>query len=97
MNYYECHITFLYPPNALPLDVRGWKFSQIDGDPNMGDGVKAYLTRQYRATNAKDAVIDALEDVAAEVTEMGYEVLRTKVELVVYDNRRRAAVQEPPA
>lgn len=90
--YYEVHITFL--GGGEPRNIPGWTFSQIDGDPVLGDGVKKYLTRQYPRRQNIDDIVTVMELCAAMMEEEGYTVLRTKVELVVYDNRRPRERQE---
>lgn len=66
-----------------------WKFSKIDGDPNLGEGVKCYATKQFNIRRTKDGVIKAVDMVAAQLHNNLYvsKVLRSKVELVIYDNR----------
>ena len=86
--YYECHVTFNLPTTSHGRPpISGWKFSAIDGDPVLGAGVKCYLTRQFKASRELADVIDDLEGVASELRRNGIEVLRTKVELVVYDSK----------
>lgn len=83
--YYEAHVTF---SSTKEIGLFGWKFSKIDGDPVLGDGVKSYLTRQFKATRPLSAVVEELEQVATNLREdYGEDVLRTKVELVVYDSK----------
>lgn len=88
-NYYECHVTFSLPTanhGRPPID--GWRFSAIDGDPVLGAGVKCYLTRQFKASRSLENVIADLESVAIELRRNDITVLRTKVELVVYDSKQ---------
>ena len=91
-NYYECHVTFLAPadshPSTMGPALMGWKFSQIDGDPVLGAGVKSYFTRQFRESIPLDSVTAEVEQVAEVLVAEGYEVLRRKVELVVYDSKQ---------
>lgn len=88
-NYYECHVTFMAAPDSRPDMVTGWIFSKIDGDPVLGKGVKSYLTRQFPTSTSLDAVISRTEEAAMVLRNTGYDVLRTKVELVVYDSKQR--------
>lgn len=86
--YFECHITFTKPKDTAPLKIEHWKFTSIDGDPVLGDGIKSYYTRQYNGnTDVKEIVktMDALIPIINK--EKDHKVLRTKVELVLYDNR----------
>lgn len=87
--YYECHITFMVPDGWEPR-IAGWTYSRIDGDPTLGEGVKSYLTRFYRSELLVDRVIEHVENAAKELADSSPQVriLRTKVEKVVYDNRR---------
>ena len=86
--YYECHVTFTLPTASHGRPpIPNWKFSAIDGDPVLGAGVKCYLTRQFKASRELDDVITDLEEVANELRRNKISVLRTKVELVVYDSK----------
>ncbi len=88
--YYECHITMLGKKDELePLvDGSGWKFSAIDGDPNLGSGVKCYATNQYNFSKWTLEQVDTLvSNLGNYLRECGVKVLREKVELVVVDRR----------
>lgn len=89
-DYYECHITLESKhPHSLreTLEALGWKFSAVDGDPNLGSGVKCYATRQYNSERvALHHVIEIVKDLAENLRLQNYKVLREKVELVVYDS-----------
>lgn len=91
VKYYECHITFTNTTEISPDKYRtetGWIFSKIDGDPNLGTGVKSYLTKQY---SARTLYTDLLREIAkAEkiLLTLGAQILRDKIEAVVYDSRQ---------
>ena len=91
-NYYECHVTFMAStdddPATMAPTATGWKFSQIDGDPVLGGGVKSYFTRQFRESIPLEDVRYRVDEIAEVLTAQGYEVLRRKVELVVYDSKQ---------
>jgi hypothetical protein len=84
---YECHITFNRADaeqiEGGPLSI-GWKFSKIDGDPVLGQKVYCYLTAHdidYASMFQKMwATIYAVRD-------HGIEVVRAKIEHIVYDER----------
>lgn len=87
--YYECHVTMTGDPQILrPLveDLK-WKFSCIDGDVVLGDGVKCYATMLYNQRMRPGLVLSLLHSVANQLTEMGATVLRKKMEQVLYDDR----------
>lgn len=90
--YYECHVTFMADPKDHSTSMgptgMGWKFSQIDGDPVLGEGVKSYFTRQFRNSLHLDSIKAEVDQVAEVLIAEGYEVLRRKVELVVYDSKQ---------
>lgn len=83
--YYECHVTYL--DNATDtLNYPGWKPSRIDGDPILGDGVKSYFTKHYSARISMDDMKNELAEVVKFLLTNNKKVLRSKIELVVYDN-----------
>jgi hypothetical protein len=87
--YYECHVTMLGDPVAIRPYVEGlkWKFSAIDGDPVLGEGVKCYATRLFKKSLGESKVTDELLHTANELFKQGCKVLRRKVEFVIYDDR----------
>lgn len=89
--YYEAHIT-LGPTAAYghiknAVEKINWKFSKIDGDPVMGAGVKCYATRHFNAKWPAADVVSWLHEAADKLDKMNIEVMRRKVELVIYDDR----------
>lgn len=82
--YYELHITFLGDP--LP-DGAGWAQSQITDDIVLGEGPKRYLTDHQRGDTDVPEMIQGMERIADDLRASGRKVLRTKIELVVYDRR----------
>lgn len=85
--YFELHVTFVDNPALRRPRRSGWVFSKIDGDPTLGPGVKAYWTRQIPEVRGLTAATNQVEARAQELRDAGFTVLRTKVELVVYDSR----------
>lgn len=92
--YYECHVTMVLLPTdeatraAKKLtESLGWKFSQIEGDIALGDGVKSYATMHYNSRTPVEKVMDLLNGVADNLSSEGINVIRRKVELVIYDDR----------
>lgn len=91
-SYYETHITI----EALPFDksrikrlveLIGWKFSAIEGDIVLGDGVKYYATMHFNARLPENDVVKMLTDAADYLTAKMVKVVRRKVEKVIYDDR----------
>lgn len=91
--YYECHVTLLAGSSAGRNRLEeitkkeGWKFSAIDGDINLGPGTKFYATRQFNARLEEGEVIGYLNNMADVLEKWGAEILRRKVERVIYDDR----------
>lgn len=88
--YYELHVTCEGEPKTVrPFveDNLGWRFSNIDEDPDLGKGVRCYATTQL---NAKNAIQDVMAELAAHadmLREKGVKVTREKIELVISDKR----------
>lgn len=88
-SYYEAHITMLGDPDKIEPIVKatGWKFSKIDGDPTLGSGIKCYATKHFKATIDKEDVLCMLHLVANTLKNHNSNVIRRKIELVIYDDR----------
>lgn len=87
MNY-ELHITMEDPePFKVKTAVEAlqWKFSKIDGDPIMGEGIKCYATN-YSNAELKE-VIKWIEDTADQLSSLGCNVIRRKIEKTIYDRK----------
>ena len=91
--YYEAHVTMVGVPTKLRPIVEkiGWKFSAIDGDIDLGEGLKCYATRQMNKRLGEEAVIAMLNSAAGDLEKDGAHILRRKVELVIFDNRPKMA------
>lgn len=88
--YYECHVTMEGDKSHIEKCVEsiGWKFSAIDKDIILGDGVKCYATMHYsKSKYADEQIIAFVEDASYNLASMGCNVIRSKVELVVFDRR----------
>lgn len=90
--HYESHITFLGNKHLIKTLVEGhkWKFSCIDGDPILGDGVKCYATKQFNLRKGELRIINELNEIANDITKRfgdDVKVIRKKIEKVVYDMR----------
>jgi len=87
--YYEAHITMMGIAAYIKPAVEKlrWKFSVIEGDTNLGAGSKCYATKQFKASEEKEQVLQQLLDTANKLEGPFAEVLRRKIELVLYDDR----------
>lgn len=88
--YYESHITLVAPDSLADrirtmVEAAGWKFSKIDGDPVLGDGVKMYATHNYPTDVGIAYVTAALHGTSIGLIGCGYRVIRRKIETVVFD------------
>lgn len=85
---FEAHITCNRADadklRALLVRLAGWKYSSFDADPVMGDKPFAYLT----AYDTDPYVLRGRTLMAAGLlSAQGIEVLRQKVEEIVYDTK----------
>lgn len=87
--YYECRVTMEGDPETIKPAVENlkWKFSAIDGDPTLGDGVKCYATHHFNSRIPLDVVIQMVNAAGTHLRDRGVIVMREKVEHVVYDSR----------
>lgn len=94
--YYECHVTCRGNKNEIQaaIEAAGWIFSCIDGDPDLGKGVKCYATRQFNIRCTQAGVECAVTNMGNRLRSVGVAVLREKIEQVLYDKRYPAC---PPA
>ena len=85
--YYECHVTMEGEAATVrpQVELIGWKFSAIDGDPILGRGVKCYATKHFNARMPENEVVAVLGYAATLLREQGLKVIREKVELVLHD------------
>lgn len=68
------------------VESLGWKFSKIDGDPTLENGVKCYATKHYNKKYSLSLIIDVVAETSQEINRFcGAEILREKVQLVVHD------------
>lgn len=87
--YYECHVTMSGDPNTIePLvNKTGWKFSAISGDIILGNGIKCYATKHFNNKLCEKAVMNLLQNEAEFLIYSGVNVIRRKIERVIYDDR----------
>lgn len=88
--YYKCHITLAKQECVSPIqaiEALGWKYSAIDGDPDLGEGLLEYATTHYLPDWVVTDVIDEMAKVTEVLTICGHRVIRQKVELVIYDTK----------
>lgn len=88
--YWECHITLgLHPVSSKDLvEALGWKFSCIDGDPQLGSGAREYATRNASSVSDFETVKTHMNYTADVLKRTGgFNVIRQKIELVMYDTK----------
>lgn len=98
--YYECHLTIeegdplkaasgLYHNGDIRHAVEkiGWIYSAIDGDANLGPGRKHYATKQFNLNDRGQGVQGELDTARVTLVSQHCNVVRAKIELVIYDGR----------
>lgn len=85
--YYEIHITMSQTHSALEavLNLK-WKYSTICGDPDLGEDVFQYATKHLPAKYTIAEVQGLMHTTGNQLIELGHNVVRQKIELVVYDS-----------
>jgi hypothetical protein len=86
---FECHVTVDPPPEDVSDCHRiaaklGWKTSEIERDPVLGDRKYFYFTAHARSFEVLKARMDEL---TAELRAEELNVLREKIENIVYDTK----------
>lgn len=94
--YYECHIT-IDPYTKIHVgridEIKKivlrhkWKFNAINGDPELGNGLKCYATMHYSIRNTKEVILNKLLITRDKFLNEGLTIIRAKIEMVVYDSR----------
>lgn len=93
--YYELHITIKPsagqegPLQAYIESCPGWHYSCIYGDPVLGKHPYCYATTHIETTINIQDVIHHLEDMGKRLRAHNFWTIREKVELVLFDKRRR--------
>ena len=85
---FECHITIDAPSTTelrQLVEIYGWTFSCIAGDPVLGQKEFCYATNHF---DDKQVAVDMALDRASYIRARGYAVVRVKVEEIVFDTRR---------
>ena len=84
---YESHITVSTDCRVVGIDVAdtyGWKTSEIARDPLLGDETYFYLTSHDKSFIG---MYDRMKEVSDALRSRGVEVVREKIELIVYDTK----------
>lgn len=89
--YYEAHITLIADPVSVKPYIESsrnpWKFSVIDGDPVLGEGIKCYATMFFNVKRPQAEVLQLLHAKADHLKGVGFNVVRRKIEKVIYDDK----------
>jgi len=88
-SYYECNITLLDDKEKCQKEIQeiNWSFSCIDNDIILGKGIKCYATYHYNEKYSKEIIIKEVNKFADILISKGLNVIREKVELVIYDSK----------
>jgi hypothetical protein len=98
MRKFEAHITMPREQsvtiNTLFAPVKdGWSYSQIDGDPLLGKRPYAYLTA-YDPDGV--TLLNRMQRLVVILEQAGVEVLRMKIEEIVFDSKTGHSVLDMP-
>lgn len=89
MNY-ECHLTLPLEHKAIgervALSENAWKTSEIERDPVLGKGSHFYLTTH---DSDLEYLFARMRAMAHLLKNEGAQVIREKIELIVYDSRSK--------
>lgn len=87
--YYECHITMQGNNKELKsfLANYGWKYSAIAGDPVLGGNLYYYATKHFASIDSEQDVVDKTKAMSEILRKSDYDVVRHKVEYIVFDSR----------
>lgn len=87
---YECHLTMspVQTRDKYTVEGMGLSYSQIDNDPDLGKGSRAYATFHRDGSIDMCQVIADLEKYNNYLLEAGAKVIRRKIEVVIYDRRK---------
>jgi hypothetical protein len=83
---YECHLTFdIESVKMVEASCPyGWTFSQIEGDPVLGQRLYCYWT----AWNSSQGVMEStMRDAINLAKRNGLPLVRAKIEHIIYDQR----------
>lgn len=89
---FECHVTttVAHAQEAERLAAAfGWKTSEIKRDPLLGDASFFYLTLHDKSLTT---IYAQMSHMAADLRAAGCDVLRSKIELIVYDTKTGVGV-----
>jgi hypothetical protein len=91
---YECHITIspgcanlvqeIVKIKKLVESTIQWKFSMIEGDPDLGLGMRCYATKWFKTLEGAD---NGIHKAALDLMLNGLTLERKKIEKVVHDWR----------
>ena len=87
--YYETHVTF-EGDNAMGesvVNLMGWRYSRIDGDPVVGEGVRQYATKHFNLRQHEEHIWEEMTQVKHNLEVRGLKVTRMKIEKVLRDER----------
>ena len=86
---FECHITIQPEDDASHIEriieSKGWSFSSIQNDPDLGKARFCYATRWFHTQDQAIGETIVMKDFL--VSEQELSVVRMKVEQVVFDAR----------
>ncbi len=93
---FECHVTVEKPTEDKLSTLKrfaeelGWKTSQIDGDPVLGEKVYFYFTHHCKNYSV---IYSRMLHLLANLRSANIETVRSKIEHIIYDTKTGIGIE----
>ena len=91
---FECTITLEESKNKdiaeANINALGWQAMIIYGDLELGRGVRVYARKRFNKAKLSSEVRRHMTETAMVLTQMGFNVVRQEIKLVLYDTENES-------